>query len=43
MGESLIFSKDVESLLRQAKELNQELTGTYIELRRIDADINFEC
>lgn len=30
IGESLILSKDVENLLRQAKELDQELTGTSI-------------
>ena len=29
IGESLIHLKDVESLLRQAKELNQELAGTF--------------
>lgn len=30
IGESLVLSKDVESLLRQAKELNQELAGTFV-------------
>ena len=30
LGESLILSQDVESLLRQAKELNQELVGKFV-------------
>ena len=38
MGESLILSKDLEGLLRNAKELNQELVGTFIPFRRIDTD-----
>lgn len=38
MGESLILSKDVESLLRQAKELNQGLAGKFILFCRIDTD-----
>lgn len=40
IGESLILSKDLESLLRQAKELNQELTGTFVELCRDDTDVD---
>ena len=38
MGESLILTEDVESLLRQAKELNQELTGTFKRFCSIDID-----
>lgn len=38
MGESLILSKDLEGLLRHAKELNQELVGTFIPFCRIDTD-----
>lgn len=38
IGESLILSKDVENLLRQAKELNQELAGTFILCCWIGAD-----
>ena len=35
IGETLILSKDVEGLLRQAKELNQELAGTFTQKCRI--------
>ena len=40
IGESLVLSKDVESLLRQAKELNQELAGTFILFCKIGTDSN---
>ena len=43
IGKSLILFKDVESLVRQAKEPNQELTGTFIELCRIDIKIDLRC
>ncbi len=43
IGESLILSKDVESLLRQAKELGQELAGTCILFCRIDIDSDLCC
>ncbi len=43
IGESLILSKDVESLLRQAKELGQELAGTCIPFCRIDIDSDLYC
>lgn len=43
IGESLVLSKDVESLLRQAKELNQELAGTFILFCRIGTDSNLQC
>ena len=33
IGESVVLSTDIESLLRQAKELHQELTGTSMLLR----------
>lgn len=38
VGESLILSKDVESLLREATELNQELAGTFILLCSIETN-----
>ena len=38
MGESLILSKDFESLLREANELNQELAGTSILFCWIDTN-----
>ena len=38
IGESLVLSKDIESLLRQAKELNQELAGTFILCCKIGTD-----
>lgn len=38
IGESLILSTDVENLLRQAKELNQELAGTFTIFCKIDID-----
>ena len=40
IGESLILSKDVESLVRQAKELSQELGGTFIRFCQIGSDSN---
>ena len=43
IGESLILSKDVESLLRQAKELGQELAGTCTLFCRIDIDSDLYC
>ena len=38
VGESLILSKDVQSLLREATELNQELAGTFISLCSIETN-----
>ena len=43
IGESLILSKDIENLLRQAKELNQELAGTSILFGMIDIDSDPRC
>ena len=43
IGENLVLSKDVESLLRQAKELNQELAGTFILFWRIGTDSDDQC
>ena len=40
VGESLILSKDVESLVRQAKELSQELAGTFTRFCQIGPDSN---
>lgn len=43
IGESLVLSKDVEGLLKQAKELNQELAGTFAQSARIGTDSDDQC
>lgn len=38
IGENLVLSKDVERLLREAKGLNKELAGTFVQFYRVETD-----